>query len=217
MTKRTILLFVPVCLLLASFFADLALAYDDSYQEAEVIAEVREKILSNYVEEVPREKLLKGALQGMTSVLDFYSEYLEPESYRQVFESTEGEFVGIGIVIGIEEGLLTIISPMDDSPAAKAGIMAGDKILAINGETAEGITLNEAVLKLRGKKGSRVTLTILREGKKTTDNIDVERDVIHIHSIKDAKMVDEQAGIGYLRLIRFNKHKIGRASCRERV
>ena len=202
-----ILLLPPFFILSTAFCTDLLLAYTgDAYREGEVIAEVRQKILSSYVEKVSSEKILKGALRGMMSVLDPYSEYLDEEYCKQIFESTEGEFVGVGIVVSIENGLLTVISPVEDSPAAIAGILAGDKIIAIDDSPAEGINLHDAILKLRGKKGSSVKLTVLHENSKTSQDISVVRGLIQIRSVKKVKIVDQQYGIAYLRLTKFNRH-----------
>jgi len=129
--KKKLFFFFVVFFCFFSFFflPEFLSAYQkDIYREAEIMAEVREKILTNYVEEVSSEQILKGALQGMTGILDPYSEYLDEDAYRQLFESTEGEFIGIGIVISVEEGVLTVVSPVEGSPSARAGILAGDKI-----------------------------------------------------------------------------------------
>jgi len=177
----------------------------DAYREAEIIAEVREKILASYVDTVPSEKLVKGALQGMMSVLDDYSEYLDEDMLRQLYENTEGEFIGVGIVVTLENGVLSVIAPLEDSPAAKAGILPGDQILKIDHISTEIMGLNEAVLKLRGNPGSSITLTVLHENSKIPKDISMLRDVIQIHSVKAATLIDPQAGIGYLRLTKFNK------------
>lgn len=199
------IVFFVVCLFF--FLPDVLSAYQrDIYREAEIMAEVREKILTNYVEDVPSEKILKGALQGMTGILDPYSEYLDEDAYRQLFESTEGEFIGIGIVISIEDGVLTVVSPIDGSPSARAGILAGDKIIAINGEATEGLTVSEAAQKLKGKRGTQLVLSVIHEGNKVAQDITIIRDLIQIHSIKNAKMLDQESKIGYFRLTKFNKH-----------
>ncbi|NUM35240.1 MAG: S41 family peptidase [Candidatus Brocadiae bacterium] len=207
--KKKILFSFFVLFLVVSFLflPEFLSAYQkDIYREAEIMAEVREKIITNYVEDVPSEKILKGALQGMTGILDPYSEYLDEEAYKQLFESTEGEFIGIGIVISIEDGVLTVVSPVEGSPSARAGILAGDKIIAINGELTEGLTVSEAAQKLKGKKGTKLILSVIHEGSKVAQEITIIRDLIQIHSIKNAQMIDQEAKIGYFRLTKFNKH-----------
>ncbi|MBP7022308.1 MAG: S41 family peptidase [Planctomycetes bacterium] len=176
------------------------------YRDAELLAEVRERIMQNYVDEVSSKQLLNGALQGMLNTLDPYCEYLDKEAYKELFEISEGEFVGIGIVVGVENGMITVLSPVEDSPAAKAGILAGDRILFIENESTENMRLNEVIQKIRGVKGSKVKLSVLHVGEQIPEIIQVTRDTIHISSIKDAHIIDEIYKIGYLRLTKFNKH-----------
>lgn len=176
----------------------------DVYREAEILAEVRDKILTSYVEPVTSDQLLTNALQGMMSGLDEYSEYLDEDGLRQIYETTEGEFIGLGIVVSIENGMLTIIAPVEDSPAAKAGVLAGDKITAIDDQNTESMSLNEAVRKMRGEQGTTVKLTIIHEGSRIPQDIYVMRGAIQIHSIKDQQMLTDS--IAYLRLTKFNKN-----------
>lgn len=206
--KKFFFLFLPILFVFSLVFIHdlLSDANSDMYREAELLSEVREKILHQYVEEVPSQKVLTGALQGMMSVLDIYCEYLDEDNFKQLYDNTEGEFIGIGVVITMEEGILTVISPVDDSPAAKAGILAGDKIVAINGEPADAIAIQDAIKKLKGEKGTSLVLTVIHEGSKVPEEITIVRSVIQIHSIKNAQMIDTEAGIGYLRLTKFNKH-----------
>ena len=142
----------------------------------------------------------------MISSLDPYSEFLDKETLKSVYESTEGEFVGIGIVINIEDGVLKIISPILGSPAAKAGVMAGDKILKIGNKSAKGITLGQAIKLLRGKKNTKVILTVEHENTKEKENFTIIRDTIQIPSIENVKILNKKAGIGYIQLTRFNTH-----------
>ncbi len=178
----------------------------DAYREGEIIAEVRNKILTYYVSDTSPDKLLEGALNGMVSTLDAYSSYLDTERYKQIFEGTKGEFVGIGIEITIENGFLTVITPIDDSPAAKSGILAGDKILEINGESAERISLDEALKRLRGEIQEKVTLKVIHEGEKTPTDIEIIRDQIQIVSVKGVEIIERKNSIGYVRLVRFNQN-----------
>lgn len=179
----------------------------DVYREAEVLSEVREKILTSYVDPVTSDKLLKNALQGMLSGLDEYSEYLDEENLRQVLENTQGEFIGIGVVVSVESGMITVIAPVEDSPAAKAGILAGDKILSIDDQSTELMNLNEAIRRMRGDEGTPVRLKVIHEGSHIPIDIPITRGIIHIHSIKDQKMLTHS--IGYLRLTKFNKNTAG--------
>lgn len=196
-----------IVFLLIGFVWELLPAYTlDAFRDAEIIAEVRHIIQKNYIEDISSQKLLEGSLQGMVSVLDEYSEYLDEEDYRKLAEGTEGKFVGIGIEITQENKILTVIAPIEDSPAAKAGILAGDKIIAIDRKSSEGMSVSEAVKILRGDKGDRVMLTVIHEGSKVSEDITVVRDTINIESIKDCSMVDQEHGIGYLRLVKFNNN-----------
>ena len=209
------ILILPLLLALSMVFLVKGLsAYTaDAYREAEKISEVREIVLYYYVDKVKSEKLLKGALQGMLSVLDPYSEYLDEEEYRYLTEGTKGEFTGIGVEITLEKGVLTIVSLLEDSPAAKAGALAGDIVLSIEVEKSgkkkwlptEGLALNNIVSYLRGKKGTMVRIQVLHEDK-TKEILTIIRDVIKISSIKDSRILDKKLGIGYLRLTKFNDH-----------
>jgi carboxyl-terminal processing protease len=192
-----------------------------------LIGEVMRGIEDNYVEEVDARKLLYGALRGMTfSLNDPHSSFIEPDAYRQVRENTQGHFGGLGIVIGMRDGYLTVISPLKGRPAERAGIEAGDRILKISGnpttgidpsEAVErlrlgadsvavrkllGITLPEAVSQLRGPVGEPVTITVGREGEEPRD-VTVTRERIEIESVSDVKIVDKE--IGYLRLTDFRE------------
>lgn len=201
-------LLVPLLLALSMvLILDKVLAYSrDNFREAEVISEVRTKILSYYVDDVPSQKILKGALQGMLETLDPYSEYLDEENYRQMSEGTEGEFVGIGIEINQEHGNLTVASPIEGSPAAKAGVLAGDKIIAIDGKLTEGMSLSDCIQRLRGRQGTPVVVKVLRLTGKSPEDITIIRDKIQITSIKDPCILERETGIGYLRLSKFNRH-----------
>ncbi len=204
MRKITLYIFIALPWIILS---GILVAHNhDVYYEAELLAEVREKIFSNYVDSVASKKLLKGALQGMMSELDEYSEYLDEDMLKQVYENTEGEFVGIGVVLTMENGFLTILSPIEDSPAAEAGILAGDRILAIDGQNTDRWTLEEATLKMRGQQGTTIKLTIRHEGNKTSQDIIIVRKTIQIVSIKGSKIVDSANKVGYMRLTEFNRH-----------
>jgi carboxyl-terminal processing protease len=168
-------------------------------QEFNLVASV---VSTNYMEEVDSEDLIKAGISGMMSVLDPYSEYLDPEEHSALLEDTHGQFEGLGIEIAIKDSWLTVISPLEDTPAERMGIQAGDKIAKIEGVSTEGITIQEAVKKLRGKRGTVVKITIEREGIKEPMEYAIERDVISLRAVPYYGLTRE--GIGYVRLNRFS-------------
>ena len=163
-------------------------------------AEVFGRIKDAYVEEVDDRKLLESAIKGMLSDLDPHSTYLAPKDYEKLEESTSGEFGGLGIEVGMEDGFVKVISPIDDTPAQKAGVQAGDLIIKLGDQPVKGMSLEEAVKLMRGKPGTVLTLTIMREGESAPIEIDVERDVIKVTSIK-SRMIEN--GYGYVRITQF--------------
>ena len=176
----------------------------DLYEQIELFSDAISYVRSNYVEEVKPRDLIYGALSGMLAALDPYSQFMDPDSFKEVKVETRGEFGGLGIEISIKDGLLTIISPIEDTPAYKAGLMPGDRVVKIDGDSTKNITLLDAVKKLRGRPGSSVVLTILRESEKKFFDVTVKRAVIKIESIKDAAILEN--GIGYIRLTEFQSH-----------
>jgi len=172
------------------------------YEQVELLAEAITVIQAEYVEEIEPKKLIYGALKGMVESLDRYSQFLDPGAYSEMQVETKGEFGGVGLEITIaKDGVLTVVSPMDDTPAAKAGLMPQDKIVKIDGESTRGISLHEAVNRLRGRSGSKVTLTILREDQEQMFEVVMVRSVIQIRSVKEAQAVAE--GVGYVRISEF--------------
>ena len=159
------------------------------YKELELFTDALSIVQADYVEAPEAKKLIYGALQGMLSELDPYSQFLDPDSYNELKIDTEGKFGGLGIEITVKDDLLTVITPIDDTPAYKAGLQAGDRIVKIDGKITRGITLLEAVKKLRGKPGTTVVLTILREKENLLKDVTVTRDIIKIQSIREAKML----------------------------
>src|SRR5208283_415146 len=135
-----------------------------SYEELKTFTEVLTLIKKNYVDEVKTKDLITGAIKGMVSSLDPHSGYMPPESFKELQVETKGEFGGLGIQIGLKDFLLTVIAPIEDTPAYRAGIKAGDKIIKIAGESTKNMELEKAVTKMRGAKGSPIVLTIFREG-----------------------------------------------------
>ncbi len=168
--------------------------------ELRKFTEVFSRIKAAYVEEVSDRKLLESAIKGMLSDLDPHSTYLAPKDYEQLEESTSGEFGGLGIEVGMENGFVKVIAPIDDTPAQKAGVQAGDLIIKLGEKPVKGMSLEEAVKLMRGKPGTVLTLTIMRDGENGPIEIDVTRDVIKVTSIKSRMM---ENGYGYVRITQF--------------
>jgi carboxyl-terminal processing protease len=160
-------------------------------------------IRKNYVDpdDTGYSKLIYGALRGMLQSLDAHSQFLDPDMYTDMKEDTSGQFGGLGIVISLKDGILTIVAPMEGTPGFEAGLMAGDRIIEIDGESSEGLSLPEAVKKLRGPPGTKVALKILR-GDNSIEQVSIVREDIEIPSVKDASILE--AGIGYIRITQFN-------------
>ena len=162
--------------------------------------EVFSRIKDAYVEEVSDRQLLESAIKGMLSDLDPHSTYLAPKDYEQLEESTSGEFGGLGIEVGMENGFVKVIAPIDDTPAHKAGVQAGDLIIKLDEKPVKGMSLEEAVKLMRGKPGTTLVLTIMREGENAPIEIPVERDIIKVTSVK-SRMLEN--GYGYVRITQF--------------
>jgi len=177
--------------------------FASEYEDLKLFNEVLTQIENNYVDEKPTNLLIKGAIKGMVGTLDPYSQYLDTEAAKLMKSETKGEFGGLGIRITVKDKFITVITPLPGTPAFKAGILPGDKIIKINGKSAEGITLLDAVKKLRGKPGTKVKITIARE-KKVFD-LEITRDKIKIESVPkhQAKMFEH--GIGYIKITEFNE------------
>jgi carboxyl-terminal processing protease len=177
---------------------------DTVYQELDVFAEALAIVEKRHVEDKEPKELIQGAMGGLLSSLDSYSEFLDPEDYEDLLVQTEGEFGGLGIEITIKDSLLTIVSPIEDTPAWRAGVKAGDIIVKINDEVTKGITLNEAVKKLRGEPGTEVTITVLHDKDKSLEDITIIRDIIKIKDIKRALILEDD--IGYIRISEFREN-----------
>ena len=177
---------------------------DALYRQVELFSDVLAIIQTDYVEEVQPRNLIYGALKGMLSSLDPHSQFMDPDTYNELKVDTEGKFGGLGIEITIKDGLLTVVTPIEDTPAWKAGIKALDRIVKINNELTRDMTLTDAVKRLRGKPGEAVTITILRESEKRLLEFKIVRDVIKIKDIKEARILED--GIGYIRLIEFREN-----------
>ena len=163
-------------------------------------SDIFSRIKSDYVEDVEDEVLLEHAIRGMLSGLDPHSTYLSPDEYNELRIGTSGEFGGLGIQVGMEDGFVKVISPIDDTPAYKAGLQAGDLIIRLDEKTVKGLTLNEAVKIMRGKPGTDIELTVVREGVDKPLNFVVTRDIIKVKSVKN-RMLDP--GYGYIRISNF--------------
>jgi len=169
-------------------------------RDLRTFAEVFGHIKGEYVEPVDDEKLLKSAIRGMLSGLDPHSTYLDREEYRELQVGTSGEFGGLGIEVGMENGFIKVIAPIDDTPAQRAGIKTGDLIIRIDDKPVKGMGLNDAVTTMRGKPGTRIILTILREGVDRPFNLDLERGIIQVASVKSRTL---EPGYGYVRISHF--------------
>ena len=168
-------------------------------EELRTFAEVMDRIKAAYVEPVDDKTLLENAIKGMLGNLDPHSAYLEPEAFAELQESTSGEFGGLGIEVGTEDGFIKVVSPIDDTPASKAGIQPGDLIVKIDGQPTKGLSLMEAVDKMRGKAGSNINLTLVREGGKPFD-VELTRAVIKVKSVRSQLLED---GYGLIRISQF--------------
>jgi len=172
-------------------------------EELRSFAEVFGRIKSDYVEPVSDKKLITEAISGMLSGLDPHSTYLDAENFKELQVGTQGEFGGLGIEVGMEDGLVKVISPIEDTPAYLAGIKSGDLIIKLDDTLVKGITLNDAVKKMRGKPGSNIVLTVLRKPEPKPLIITIKRAVIKVQSVK-SKLVDP--GYAYLRITQFQEH-----------
>jgi carboxyl-terminal processing protease len=176
---------------------------NDRYKNLELFQKVLQFTEKNYVDPVQNDALVYGALKGLMETLDPHSNFLTPEVYRDMKIDTSGKFGGVGIEVGIKDDVLTVLVPMEDSPAWKAGIQPGDKIVKINGESTRGYTLSEAIIKMRGKNGSPVVMTLYRKGWGKFKNITLKREEIKIRSVRFEEM---ESGFGYVRLASFNEN-----------
>jgi carboxyl-terminal processing protease len=177
---------------------------DEAYNQMALFTRVIEQIREHYVDadKTSYQDLIYGALEGMLQSLDPHSQFLDAEMYKDMKDDTAGQFGGLGIVISLKDGVLTIVAPMEDTPGFRAGLMAGDKIMEIDGVATEGYSLQEAVKKLRGAAGTKVTLRVLRSKTQEFKVVEVERADIVVASVKDARVLED--GIGYLRITQFS-------------
>jgi len=174
----------------------------DIYKKIDLFGEVLEKINDEYVDEVDQSKSIDSAINGLLQSLDPYSAYMTPESLESMQTETSGEFGGLGIEVGMEAGVVKVISPIDDTPASKAGLKAGDYIVKINNTQVQGKSLMEAVELMRGPVGSSIEITIRRRGEKKALIFNIKREIIEVQSVKFELLEDN---IGYIRLTSFNE------------
>ncbi|MEW6157424.1 MAG: S41 family peptidase [Verrucomicrobiota bacterium] len=193
------------------FLSAQAAEKEDVYQYMELFSRVLQKVRQEYVDadKVTYQELIYGALKGMLSTLDPHSEFMEAQKYEELKNDTEGAFGGVGIVIGLRDNILTVVAPMEDTPAFRAGVLAGDKVIKIEGKSTEKLTLADAVKKLRGEPGTEVTLTITRPSFTQPKDFTLVRDTIKVHSVKDINGKQEfpigDNKIGYVRLTQFGE------------
>lgn len=178
------------------------------YEEFEEFLKIVKELQDKYVEEIKLNTILTNAYRGMLSGLDPYSQYFSSDELEDLKIETEGEFEGLGIEVIIKDGILIVITPLLDSPAFKAGILVGDRIIKINGESTENMSIREAVKKLRGKLGIKITLTVVHEGDTVPVDITIERAKIYVNSIRGARIVDDEYKIGYLAVSNFQENTV---------
>src|SRR2546422_147159 len=217
MTKRITITVVALLLGANLFFAAKIYSEaasradrDNPYEQMKLLTDVIEMIRGQYVDadKVAYTNLTYGALRGMLNSLDPHSQFMDPQGYQDMREDTEGHFGGLGIQIGMsKEGVLQVIAPIEDTPASRAGILPGDRIIKIDGKPTERLNLQDAMKQLRGEPGTKVTITIFRaKAKESGDKIKdhtITRDIIKVDSVKDVKMLDNT--IGYIRITQFNE------------
>ena len=198
LTKRFFLFFIILLFTFQKSFSENT----DLYKKIDLFGEVLEKISKEYVDEVDQSKSMDSAINGLLQYLDPYSAYT-PESFEGMQTETSGEFGGLGIEVGMEAGVVKVISPIDNTPASKAGLKAGDYIVKINNTQVQGKTLMQAVDLMRGPVGSSIEITVRRRGVKKALIFNITREVIQVQSVK-SELIDNN--IGYIRLTSFNEN-----------
>src|SRR5438093_8505252 len=189
-------------ILSAHWVPNVAAVGRQDYESLEAFSNILSIVRKNYVQDVETKNLVTGAINGMLNSLDPHSAYLTPELYKELQSDTQGSFGGLGIEITVKSGILTVVSPIEDTPAFRAGIKPGDQILKIEGEFTKDMSLVEAVKKMRGPKGTKVTLSLRREGVPDLFDVQVMREIIQIQSVKSRPL---EKGYGYVRLTQFQE------------
>jgi carboxyl-terminal processing protease len=187
-------------------FQKVSALSNSMYEDLKVFTDVLGLIQKDYVEETKSKDLVNGAIKGMLETLDPHSSFMPPNMFKEMQEETKGRFEGLGIEITIKEGILTVVSPIEDTPAFRAGILAGDQILKIDGESTKNFTLMDSVKRLRGPRGTKVTITIMREGFTKPKEFTLVRDVIPVRSVRHELL---EKNYGYIRLSQFQEKTDG--------
>ncbi|MEM7169256.1 MAG: S41 family peptidase [Pseudomonadota bacterium] len=200
MRNFKILAIVAAVILIAPLSTTAEENRSETYRQLKLFSDVFERVRADYVEEATDEELIESAIQGMLTALDPHSSYLNADTFKDMRVQTKGEFGGLGIEVTMENGYVKVVSPIDDTPAHRAGVEAGDFITHLDGEAVLGLTLNEAVERMRGKVNTDLEVTILREGQDPFD-LTITRDVIKIRSVRSRT----EGNIGYLRVTTFNQ------------
>ncbi len=177
-------------------------AASDTYRQLNLFGDVFERVRSDYVEKPDDSQLVESAINGMLAGLDPHSSYMDPKSFRDMQVQTRGEFGGLGIEVTMEDGLVKVVAPIDDTPAAKAGVMANDIITKLDDDQVQGLTLNQAVDKMRGPVNTKIKLTIMRKGSDKPIEVSIMRDVIRVKSVRSHP---EGEDVGYIRITQFNE------------
>ena len=199
--KKTFLILI----LFFHFSNTYVFSKNNLYEKIDLFGEVLENIQKDYVDDVDQSDMMDSAINGVLQSLDPYSAYMSPELFREMQTDTRGEFGGLGIEIGMEAGVVKVISPIDDTPAAKAGIKAGDYIVKIGNEQVQGKSLLEAVKLMRGPVGTSIKLTVRRKNVKKPLEFEIERKIIEVQSVS-SKIIGEEKNLGYIRLKSFNEN-----------
>ena len=193
-SRRNFLLSLSLAAALGSLFTATVLkaapGAKDSYEDLETFASILAIVQRHYVDEVPTHDLVEGAIKGMVGSLDPHSSYLTPEDYKELQIETHGEFGGLGIELTVRDGLLTIVTPIDGTPAWRAGIKPGDQIIKIGDEMTMDMPMQGAVDRMRGKPGSKVRLSLKRKGVSDLVDVELTREIIHIKSVRGPRLVD---------------------------
>src|SRR4029077_16510877 len=182
--------------------AKAAAGASDTYSQLNLFGEVFERVRADYVEKPQDNALIEGAINGMVTALDPHSRYMNDKAWREMQETTSGEFGGLGIEVTMEDGLVKVVSPIDDTPAAKAGIMSGDLIAQIDGDAVQGLSLEQAVNKMKGAVDTKTKLTIIRKGKDAPFDVSLTREIIRVRPVR---FHVEGGDIGYIRVTSFNE------------
>ena len=202
MKKKFIFIFL---IILSFFFSKISFAANNEniYDKIDLFGEVLDKINKEYVEEIDQSDAMDAAINGVLQSLDPYSAYMSPKTYKEMETETSGKFGGLGIEVGMEFGVVKVITPMDGTPAEREGVKAGDYIVKINGIQVQGKTLSEAVDLMRGPVGSKLEITIRRKGIKKALVFEITREIIEVKSVK-SKIIDDN--VGYIKLTAFNEN-----------